>query len=56
VALRHVAEWRWLIDRDTSPWYPTMRLFRQSRDGDWDNVFNRITGAVQLLSTKGHLA
>ena len=39
VALKRDAEWRWLLERDDSPWYPTMRLFRQKRDGDWKGVF-----------------
>jgi Flp pilus assembly protein TadD len=39
VALKEDAEWRWLRDRDDSPWYPTMRLFRQKRRGDWGSVF-----------------
>ncbi|MGP0063205.1 MAG: tetratricopeptide repeat protein [Isosphaeraceae bacterium] len=42
VALAAVADWRWLMDRDDSPWYPTMTLFRQSEPGDWDGVFRRI--------------
>ena len=42
VALSTVGEWRWLIDRDDSPWYPTMRLFRQTTPGDWDGVFQRM--------------
>ncbi len=46
VALSYVSCWRWLLDRADSPWYPTMRLFRQSRFGDWDDVFKQI--AVQL--------
>lgn len=33
--LPHVPEWRWLLDRDDTPWYPTMRLFRQPAAGDW---------------------
>ena len=32
------ADFRWLLDRTDSPWYPTMRLFRQPRPGDWDTV------------------
>jgi Tfp pilus assembly protein PilF len=42
VALPKVADWRWLMDRDDSPWYPTMRLFRQDKTGDWEGVFQRI--------------
>jgi ADP-heptose:LPS heptosyltransferase len=35
-------DWRWLLKRDDSPWYPTMRLFRQSASGDWDGVIARV--------------
>ncbi len=42
VALQFVPDWRWLLEREDSPWYPTMRLFRQSRPGDWNGVFARI--------------
>jgi tetratricopeptide (TPR) repeat protein len=42
VALHHAAEWRWLLGREDSPWYPSMRLFRQARPGDWDGVFLRM--------------
>ncbi len=47
VALKYVPDWRWLVDRDDSPWYPTTRLFRQNSLGDWDDVFARISAAVQ---------
>lgn len=40
--LPHVPDWRWLLGRDDSPWYPTMRLFRQPRRGDWDEVIARM--------------
>jgi tetratricopeptide (TPR) repeat protein len=40
VALRHVPDWRWLMERRDSPWYSTMRLFRQKTAGDWDGVFS----------------
>jgi len=46
VALRLVPDWRWLLDRSDSPWYPTMRLFRQSTDGDWDPVFAAMAQAL----------
>jgi hypothetical protein len=40
--LAKVCDWRWLADRDESPWYPTMRLFRQTELGDWDEVMRRL--------------
>jgi hypothetical protein len=42
VALALAPEWRWLLGREDSPWYPTMRLFRQTRFGDWHEVFERM--------------
>ena len=47
--LRFAGCWRWLLDREDSPWYPTMRLFRQKHWGDWDEVFGRITEEVKKL-------
>jgi hypothetical protein len=49
VALPAVPDWRWLLDREDTPWYPTMRLFRQKQSGDWDEVFQRLTAAVSAL-------
>ena len=46
VALAAHADWRWLQDRDDSPWYPTMRLFRQAEPGDWGDVFARVGAAL----------
>lgn len=40
------ADWRWLRERDDSPWYPTMRLFRQRRPGDWKDVIDRVGEAL----------
>jgi hypothetical protein len=40
------AEWRWLIERPDSPWYPTMRLFRQPAPGDWDAVLAAVMRAL----------
>lgn len=51
VALPYASEWRWLRDREDSPWYPTMRLFRQRRAGDWDEVFARISEALRGSGT-----
>ena len=42
VALPLAPDWRWLLDRGDSPWYPTMRLFRQQERGDWTGAFDRI--------------
>jgi Flp pilus assembly protein TadD len=46
VALPFASDWRWLRDREDSPWYPTMRLFRQTRAGDWDGVFHRMADTL----------
>jgi tetratricopeptide (TPR) repeat protein len=46
VALKQNSEWRWLRDRDDSPWYPTMRLFRQKAAGDWASVFAAMAEAL----------
>ena len=46
VVLPHAADWRWLLGRDDSPWYPTMRLFRQDRPGDWPGVVQRLLAAL----------
>jgi Flp pilus assembly protein TadD len=47
LALNYCSDWRWLQDRPDSPWYPTMRLFRQERFGDWAGVFARLAEALQ---------
>ena len=49
LVLKHVSEWRWLVNRDDSPWYPAHRLFRQSRRGDWEGVFARVHRALTDL-------
>jgi Tfp pilus assembly protein PilF len=46
--LPFVAEWRWMVGRDDSPWYPTMRLFRQSAAGDWEGVARRASERLTL--------
>jgi tetratricopeptide (TPR) repeat protein len=44
------SDWRWITNRDDSPWYPSMRLFRQNVGGDWDEVFNRVYAEVAKIS------
>jgi hypothetical protein len=46
VLLSHVADWRWMSEGETTPWYPTMRLFRQTRPGDWTGVIERVAEAL----------
>jgi hypothetical protein len=40
-------DFRWLLEREDSPWYPGMRLFRQQGLGDWDGVIARLGAALQ---------
>jgi tetratricopeptide (TPR) repeat protein len=49
LALSAHADWRWFVDRADTPWYPTMRLFRQARLGDWEAVFAGIAAALAML-------
>jgi hypothetical protein len=52
--LRRTADWRWMERRDDSPWYPTMRLFRQDREGDWTAPVARVAAALAgLVEGKG---
>ena len=44
--LSHGADWRWMLEGETTPWYPTMRLFRQTRPGDWSGVIERVAEAL----------
>ena len=50
VVLKQVPDWRWLLDREDSPWYPTLRLFRQPAPGAWHPVFERIAGELRQLA------
>lgn len=59
LALAFAADWRWLVDRADCPWYPTMRLFRQPRPGDWQGAFREIeqelARLVEARSTPGQV-
>lgn len=52
--LAYSPDWRWLLDREDSPWYPTMRLFRQPARRDWASVMRNIRGAIaeRMISPK----
>ena len=45
-------EWRWMLNRQDSPWYPTMRLFRQKEWSQWEPVFNQVARELQIAATR----
>jgi tetratricopeptide (TPR) repeat protein len=47
VLIPFAPDWRWMLDREDSPWYPTMKLFRQSSCGDWDSAISTVLDQVQ---------
>ena len=50
----HVPDWRWLMEREDSPWYPSARLFRQKTPGDWPGVIERVQDAlIKRLTASG---
>jgi Tfp pilus assembly protein PilF len=50
IMLPFVPDWRWLLDREDSPWYPTARLFRQDTTCTWDSAIDRVRGALRSFS------
>ena len=50
--LPYIAPWRWMLDREDSPWYPTMRLFRQPSPGDWKSVIAKVKDEIMKLLNK----
>lgn len=54
VLLPTVADWRWLLGRDDSPWYPTLRLFRQNRNEEWAVVFSRVATELRRMARHRH--
>ena len=55
ILLPFVPDWRWLLDRNDSPWYPTARLYRQERIGDWQGVLSRVQADLQSGAADGDL-
>jgi ADP-heptose:LPS heptosyltransferase len=49
LGLPYMPNWRWLLDRNDSPWYPTMRLFRQPKPGDWPSVVMSMKSTLAAL-------
>jgi tetratricopeptide (TPR) repeat protein len=54
IPLCFTPDWRWMLNREDSPWYPTARLFRQRRPGPWDEVIARIAGALSTMLSNLH--
>lgn len=52
VLLSFIPDWRWMLDREDTPWYPTMRLFRQRERGNWAEVLTRVKAALQKKVTE----
>jgi hypothetical protein len=51
-----VSDWRWLLDREDTPWYPTLRLFRQPSRGDWTSTIARVGQELAVLQRAGRPA
>jgi len=51
VLLSQPHDWRWLLDREDTPWYPTMRLFRQTTPGEWTGAIDRVTEELKRWVT-----
>jgi hypothetical protein len=49
ILIPKAADWRWMLDREDSPWYPSVRLFRQQKPGAWDEPMRRLRSALQTL-------
>ena len=52
ILLPKAADWRWMIERSDSPWYPTARLFRQKTSGDWDPVMAEVAAALARAGSR----
>jgi hypothetical protein len=50
VLLQHVADWRWMLSTDRSPWYSSLRLFRQPVQGDWNGLLEIVSAELAALS------
>jgi ADP-heptose:LPS heptosyltransferase len=48
--LQHSPDWRWFLDRSDSPWYPTMKLFRQTERGNWETPILRVAEELRQMS------
>ena len=51
VVLKKIPAWRWMLDRSDSPWYPSMRLYRQKEYNNWEDIFQTIKKDLQSLTS-----
>lgn len=49
--LAYAPDWRWMLDRSDTPWYPSMTLYRQPVPGDWSGVFSQVEGDLRILAS-----
>jgi cytochrome c-type biogenesis protein CcmH/NrfG len=49
ILLPHLSDWRWMQEKESTPWYPTARLFRQSSPGDWSEVLQRVSAELEKM-------
>jgi hypothetical protein len=54
VLLKQDADWRWMQGREDTPWYPTMRLFRQPRAGDWRGLAQQVASSLRIVAAAHH--
>lgn len=50
ILLPSIPDWRWMLERNDSPWYPAARLFRQKHDGDWRSVTDEVSAELRKLA------
>ena len=50
IALGYVPDWRWMLERADTPWYPSVRLFRQPRPGDWQAALDEVAAQIRQLA------
>jgi len=50
VMLKYAPDWRWLLERNDSPWYSSLRLFRQHKTGDWESVVSSVAAVLKKMN------
>ncbi|HIC01006.1 TPA: hypothetical protein EYO63_15065 [Candidatus Poribacteria bacterium] len=53
--LPYIPDWRWMLEREDTPWYPSMRLFRQNEIGDWSGVFDQVRSELEQYMVEWNL-